>query len=179
MEIWKPVVGYEGLYEVSSLGRVKSLQKTIFREKHGNWVQPERILKNSSQQNGYVAITIYKNGKAKRINIHRLVCVSFVQNPNNKPCVNHKNGVKSDNRLENLEWVTFSENTFHAFNKGFLKPLKGESNGSSKLLEKQVYEIREKLSKKHSVKSLMEEYSISRSHIQRIRNKKCWINSIK
>ena len=127
-EIWKPVVGYEGLYEVSSLGRVKSLEKTISREKNGKWIQSERILKNSHQGNGYLATTIYKNGKPKRINIHRLVCISFIPNTNKKPCVNHKNGIKSDNRPENLEWVTFSENTFHAFKKGLLKPLRGELN---------------------------------------------------
>lgn len=103
-EIWKPVVGYEGFYEVSNLGRVKSL--------HCN---PAKIIAQTGRPNHYLSVHLSKNGKATRKNVHRLVAMAFVSNPSNKLQVNHINGNRADNRAENLEWVTGSENIKHSF----------------------------------------------------------------
>lgn len=104
-EIWKDIPGYEGLYQVSNLGRVKSL---ITGKK----------LKELNAATGYLQAVLYKNRIPKRFLIHRLVAETFIKNPNKKPTVNHKNGVKHDNRLKNLEWATYKENMCHAFATG-------------------------------------------------------------
>lgn len=113
-EIWKPVVGYEGLYEVSNLGRVKSLERDymsggILRHRHH-----DRILSNIKNSNGYVKVQLYNNGVCKQLSVHRLVAGAFIPNPEGKEYVNHLNGKKDDNRAKNLEWCTPIENNTHS-----------------------------------------------------------------
>ena len=105
-EIWKPIKDYEGLYEVSNLGRVKSLK----RFHH----QREQILKNKLTKDGYYEIALLKNSKYKYIRIHRIVAQTFIPNEMNKKEVNHKDGNKLNNCVDNLEWCTSSENQKHA-----------------------------------------------------------------
>ena len=97
-EIWKPIPGYEALYEASNFGRVRSL----FRYK--------KILKPSPITNGYLTVELWKNKQRKRIGIHRLVAMCFCENPDNKPFVNHIDETKTNNCADNLEWVTHVEN---------------------------------------------------------------------
>jgi hypothetical protein len=124
-EIWKDIKGYEGYYQISNLGRVKSLAKTIFCKNNRNKKVAEIILKPSISANGYPGVTLC-TGKYKRFSVHRLVAISFIPNPENKPTVNHINGVKYDNRVENLEWATYIENNRHAFDTGLTVIKKGE-----------------------------------------------------
>lgn len=105
---WKPVVGYEGLYEISENGEVK---KTYDSK---NQYQIGYILNPSINRNGYLQLWLYKNGIRKNHNIHRLVALSFIENTHNKPCINHKDGNKLNNNISNLEWCTYSENNRHA-----------------------------------------------------------------
>jgi hypothetical protein len=97
-ELWKPIPGYESLYEASTLGRVRSL----FRYK--------KILKPSPVTTGYLTVELWKDKQRKRIGIHRLVAMCFCENPENKPFVNHLDETKTNNRADNLEWVTHVEN---------------------------------------------------------------------
>lgn len=106
MEEWKPVEGYEWLYQVSSIGRVKSLKF--------NRTWEEKLLKGRIW-NWYLRVCLYKDLLHKNITIHRLIALTFIKNPEKKSCVNHINWIKTDNRVENLEWVTNKENTKHAF----------------------------------------------------------------
>ena len=101
-EIWKDIPEYEGRYKVSNLGRVMSL----------DWMhtKQERIMKESFCTNGYVKVSLFKNKTSKQCMVHRLVAKTFIPNPNNYPCINHKNENKADNRVENLEWCTYSYN---------------------------------------------------------------------
>lgn len=94
MEIWKDIGGYEGLYQVSNLGRVRSLSRGVLTPKKCN----------------YLSIQLYNRGVYENKTIHRLVAEAFIPNPNNYPCINHKNEIKTDNRVENLEWCTTKYN---------------------------------------------------------------------
>lgn len=100
-EIWRPIKGYEN-YEVSNLGRVKSLNY--------HRTDKEQIMKSYTTKKGYLRINLLKNGKGTKFLIHRLVAEAFIPNPDNKPCIDHINTVRDDNRVENLRWCTISEN---------------------------------------------------------------------
>ena len=102
MEIWKDVVGYEGYYQVSNLGRVKSLNYRGSKK--------EKILATNLERTGYVRTHLCKEGQHKTIRIHRLVAEAFLPNPDHKNCIDHINTNRADNRVENLRWVTHEEN---------------------------------------------------------------------
>ena len=104
-EEWRDVVGYEGLYQVSSEGRVKSLKRKGRRK--------ERILKHQIDRNGYLRLNLCAGGKSRLLFVHRLVCQAFHENPDNNPCVNHIDENKTNNAARNLEWCTYEENNNH------------------------------------------------------------------
>jgi len=134
-----------------------------------------RKLKTSLDGGGYLKIILHKNKKKYTKKIHRLVALNLIPNPKNLREINHINGIKTDNRLENLEWVTPSQNTRHSFYMGLQKPIKGEKNSRSKLTIEQVIEIREKYKTgQFSQRKLAKEYGISRSLICFIVNNKNW-----
>lgn len=110
-ELWKPIEGYEGLYEVSNLGRIKALDRThIQRGNRGciySHIYKGRIMKPiCEKESGYRSISLYKNGKMTKYNIHRIVAKAFIPNPNNLPQINHKDENKTNNRADNLEWCS-------------------------------------------------------------------------
>ena len=107
------IIGYNGLYQISSKGYIKSLDRVV-NGKNGKTKLNGKILK-SSLVRGYKAVNIWKNGSSKNIKIHRMIGLYFIENPKNLKCINHKNGIKTDNRIENLEWCTYSENLTHAY----------------------------------------------------------------
>lgn len=108
-EIWKDIAGYEGLYQVSNLGRVKSLDRTVQYFRNGKLetkIFKSKIMKQNYTSAGYLMIYLRKDGKDKYNAVHRLVAQAFIPNPNNLPCVNHKDEVKDNNSVNNLEWCT-------------------------------------------------------------------------
>lgn len=105
IEEWKPVVGYEGLYEVSSLGRVRSLDRYV-KNNYSYWLRKGKVLSPEKNKDGYLLVSLCCNGKRYLRTVHRLVAEAFIPNPDNLPEVNHINEDKSNNRVENLEWCT-------------------------------------------------------------------------
>lgn len=124
-EEWKPISGYEDLYQVSNWGRVKSLNY--------NKTKQEQILKQATNKQGYQQICLFKDGKGKTFQVHRLVTNAFIPNPNNLPQVNHIDEVKTNNHISNLEWCTAEYNTnFGTRTKRQAKAISGENHPNIK-----------------------------------------------
>jgi len=169
--VWKEVKGYEGLYEVSNQGHVKSLDRfdRLGRKCKG------QVLKQALFKNGYLYVCLYKDGSPKRsFQVHRLVAKSFIANPENKPQVNHIDGDKTNNSTDNLEWSTRSENMRHAIVTGLKDMPNGEEHWSSKLTESQVLEIYIRVHKGETQQKLADEFKIGRKQISLIKLGKSW-----
>ena len=109
-EVWKDIPSYEGFYQASTLGRIKSLPRLV-NNRFKDVQREERILKPSKSKNGYLRVVLMKEGKRKYISVHRLIALTFLSNELNLKQVNHINKNKEDNRVENLEWCTSKYNT--------------------------------------------------------------------
>jgi len=166
-EIWKDIKGFKGLYQISNLGRVKSLKK-----KRGFLILKEKILKSHLDNLGYQMLTLVKNKKHKQYRIHRLVAIAFISNLNNKKEVNHIDGNKSNNNILNLEWSTRSENMKHADKMG-LRNINGENNNKSKLKNENIIFIR-KNKNKYSQKELAFLFNVTNANICSILKNKTW-----
>lgn len=116
LEVWRPVVGYEGIYEVSNLGSVKSLARKLITKNGTVKFLREKLLATSVHLGtGYVMVNLHNGHGVKFTKVHRMVAMAFLPNPENKKEVNHINGVRHDNRLENLRWCTRKESAIHCF----------------------------------------------------------------
>jgi hypothetical protein len=178
METFVDIIGYEGLYQISNFGKVRSLDRKVNHPWVKVAIKKGKMMKTGIK-NGYAVILLQKNGIEKHYLIHRLVALHFIPNPENKPEVNHKNGNKLDNRATELEWATRKENHQHALNTGLnyfrLKGLRGTESPNAKLNDEIVRDIRLKFSSgKETVMNLAKKYGIDRSTIYYIIKRRIW-----
>ena len=143
-EEWRDIGGYEGLYQISNIGNVKSLGRLVNYKNKGKKWQEGKILKPLNKR-GYLCVGLWKNGYIKNYSVHRLVAQAFIPNPNNLPQVNHKNEIKDDNRVENLEWCNnYYNSQYGTRNKRIAEKMKGRHLSE---------ETRKKISKAHKGKT--------------------------
>lgn len=179
-EIWKDVKGYEGLYQISNFGIVKSCARIIIRNNGTNLTLSGKVKTPSTTKNGYYYVALWNRNKHKHALLHRILSIAFIPNPENKKEVNHKDGNKKNNSLENLEWVTHQENGMHSYKMGMTpKPTgnnkKGEEVYNSVLKTRDVINIRQYFEYGGvTQKQLSEIFNVSRSCIQGITRRKTW-----
>lgn len=156
MEIWKDIRGYEGLYQVSNMGRVKSLERITTRKNGVTLPIKEKILQYGIDRKGYYFVGLYKNSKGENKSIARLVAEAFISNPENKPEVNHINTIRTDNRIENLEWCTHKENCNN--------PLTKEHQKIAQTGKRHSEETKKKISENNKGRKCYWEGKISKEH---------------
>lgn len=170
-EIWKPVVGWEDRYEVSSCGSVRSGKYRLSRQK----------LLSQSLVQGYPVVSLSRDGYCKKCYVHHLVAISHLGHPPGEIgtkrgmwTVNHKDFDKTNNHVENLEWLLCSENYLHAWEGGQVRILTGETNKSSKLKASDVQDIKSRLMKGDKPVDIASDYGVVKGTIYAIKNGKTW-----
>lgn len=176
-ENWKDIQGFEDSYQISDKGRVLSKERYIMN--NGFYIRrtKERILKPWKDSRGYHQIYLCREGKKKAMSVHRLVMINFKGIDKERNTVNHKNGIQTDNRLDNLEWMTQQENNLHAWTLGLMRPMCGEDHPKAKLTMKKAEKIRElfkKDKKVNSVVALSSIYRVSEATIRQVINYVTW-----
>jgi hypothetical protein len=166
-ETWKPIAGYEEIYEISDKGSVKRI-----KPEYNTYVG--KILAGGYDTDGYHVVLLYKSGKRRMFKVHRLVAEAFLPNPDSKPQVHHKNSVKFDNRAENLEWVTWPEHVEHTVADNAYNPAKGSDHHNAKLKESQIPEIRKLLAEGKSCTDIALLFAVNSATIGDIKDGKTW-----
>lgn len=173
IEIWKDIVGYEGLYQISNFGRIKSVERVVIKKNDRKNYVKETVLRFGINTSGYYIVSLYKNAKPKTHRVHRIFATEFLPNYENKPNINHIDGDKLNNNLHNLEWVTQKENIQKAFETGLVNNT-GVNNGQCVLNENKVLKIKKLLSAGETQSSIAKKYNVTRSCILKINLNKTW-----
>ena len=176
-EVWKPVKRFKGLYDVSNMGRVRSLDRKVNQRGRTFKVRiaiKGVLLKGRFNRCGYPIVALSKNNKAIYPAVHRLVAQAFIPNPNKLLEINHKDGNKLNNRVENLEWSTRSLNIKHAYRIGLRHPLRGELNGKEKLTKKMVIKARAMRKKGMFYEDIAKFFNVGRTTISYAITGKSW-----
>jgi hypothetical protein len=174
-EIWKPVKDYEEYYEVSENGNIRTIERYISLPSH-TYLKKQKLLTLYKDGRGYLHVKLYDGkGKCKSMTVHRIVAMTFIENPENLPEVNHIDHNKKNNILSNLEWMSRGDNIKHSYIHRDPKTYKGSGNKNAKLTEDDVINIRKEYAEyKTSYKNLSAKYNVGTTLIGYIINNKVW-----
>lgn len=173
-ETWKQIPGLEGLYEASSFGRIRSLDRLSISKTGTARYISGKIISEQWTNRRYADLSIANNGSVKIMKVHRLVALAFIPNKNGFSEVNHIDGNRRNNSPDNLEWVTRKQNNDHAIASGLKPSVKGSHHGNSKLNEEQVAEIKRLLSSGTPGRAIAIAFHISPSTVCNINRSKGW-----
>ena len=170
--MWKQINDFPS-YQISDTGEIKSLERTITNSLGQTYVLKARILKPRTSGKGYIKVTLRKDNKSFEKYIHILVAEHYIDNPENLPVVNHKDGNKQNCSVDNLEWITYSGNNQHAYDNNLKS--RGEGFYNAKLTEKDVAEIK-KLGKYTTYQNIADKYGVTKATIRDILVNRTWKN---
>lgn len=170
---WADVPGFEGFYQISNKGLVKSLARIVeYSGKCSRW--HEEIILKLNNSNGYRTVSLVKDKNKTTFLVHILVGSLFIPNPENKPYINHKDGMRWNNHFLNLEWSTNSENQLHSYKMLGNKAVNGERNGQSKLKREDIITLRMMADSGYTEKEIASHFNVSKSLVGLIKNNKRW-----
>lgn len=173
MENWKPISGWEGLYEVSDIGRIRSVERVV-RCRDGTRTAPSVVRKLNPNRKGYLQAHLSAGDRRAVVAVHLAVATAFIPNPKQKPTVNHRHGDKRNNAATNLEWATFVENNNHALATGLRVNPRGSLHGMAVLNEVSVLAIKRELAEGKKQNAIAREWNVSNSLINQIANGAIW-----
>lgn len=170
VEVWRNI-DENGHYRISSMGRVESVKRFANGRNTSG-----RIMKLKPDKRGYLNVNITLDGEKVTKKVHRLVAEAFIPNPEKKPTVNHKNGIKQDNNLSNLEWHTWDENKNHAVENKLMRGLRGEDSPRSKISKEMAIEIKKRLSQNERPVRISRSLRVSEAIVVKIKTGKTWVH---
>lgn len=173
-EVWKDIPNFEGCYQISNMGYIRSLDRFIEYSTGGVRLVGGVLLKPQKNTGGYYQNNLYKNMKHIRVTIHRLVAELFVDGRESDLEVNHIDGDKSNNKYTNLEWCTKSHNQQHKYDNNLIEKMWGSGNPAAKLIEADVLEIDRLLQEGLLQKDIANRFNVSVNTISNIKLRKCW-----
>lgn len=177
IEVWKDIDGYVGLYQVSNLGRVRSLDREVIYKDGRKVLRKGRLIKQQLNTSGYSCFRIWREGAGRTVTTHRLVGLAFLKKIPGKEFINHIDGIRTNCRVDNLEWCTPKENSEHACKVLKSRPSTfGVKNPNVRLTEEQVLKIRKLLKEGLSCNKLGERYKVTPANISRIKRRITWKN---
>lgn len=173
-EVWKDIEELNCLYQISSLGRVRSKDRVIEKSNGYTHTHKGKVLRPAVSKKGYLTCSASIMGQQKTVKPHRLVALYFVSNEDNKPHVNHINGIKTDNRIENLEWVTNHENILHAWKTGLNKPKKGVSHPRASISANDAKRVKDLRAKGFGRKDIQKATGVNQNIVDNIIYNNSW-----
>lgn len=179
IEEWRDVEGFEGFYQVSNLGRVRSLDRIVPypNSRYVNGVGKReflgKILKLNTNKHGYLQVTLRKNGIQTTHKVHQLVAIAFLKKPDFRCVVNHKNSKRDDNQVDNLEWCTQQQNLMHAAEKGAMSRFENSHNNTT-ITKETVLQIRKLYEGGQKIITIANSYNLKHNHVESIVKRRTW-----
>ncbi len=173
-EVWRSAVGWEGLYEVSDCGRIRSVPRMICSYGGRRWIIPAAVLKAAPTHGGYLVVGFSGNGRRQTWAVHRLVALAFLWPRPEGMTINHKDGNKNNNAAVNLEYCTIGENNRHALRTGLRVNPRGSRNGSAKLTEEDVATIKRRLRNGESQRAIARDVNVCFQLVWQIKKGMIW-----
>lgn len=167
------IPGWEGMYQVSNLGTVRSLDRIVGSVTGKTYHRKGKVMPQHYNEDGYKVVYLTKNARDRTLGVHRAMALAFIPNPDNKPMINHLNAIRDDNRLENLEWCTNSENIKHSFNLG-ISCNKGDKHPRRVLTMEMVRGIRAELASGKTPAEVAGVFGINRRNVYAVRDRQNW-----